>query len=181
MSVPFICGKLIYFTGFSESDAEALGRWLDNSNVTAFLEMGRRPFRQSDARRIANNANENENEIVFSIFEKSTDSIIGICGLYAIDWISRRAQLNIIIGEEVAWNRGFGAEACSLTLEYAFKKLNLNSVQLGVNSKNERAIRAYEKAGFVYEGTRRQFLFCNGNYCDMLFFSVLREEFSDGM
>ena len=68
--------------------------------------------------------------------------------------------------------------SCRLLLKYAFKKINLNSVQLGVNANNKRAIRAYEKVGFVQEGNRREFLYCNGEYCDMMVFSVLRSEYS---
>ena len=76
------------------------------------------------------------------------------------------------------WDRGFGSESCGLLLKYAFKKINLNSVQLGVNANNQRAIKAYEKVGFVKEGNRREFLYCNGEYCDMMVFSVLRSEYS---
>src|SRR3546814_16763304 len=92
-----------------------------------------------------------EDAIVFAIVEKATGRAVGTCGLYLINWICRRAQFNILIGEPEVWDKGYGSEAARLILGYAFDKLNLESVQLGVNAENKRAIRSYEKAGFVQE------------------------------
>jgi RimJ/RimL family protein N-acetyltransferase len=47
---------------------------------------------------------------------------------------------------------------------------------LRVYAENKRAIRAYEKVGFVHEGRMRQAVYKNGSYSDILCMSVLREE-----
>jgi RimJ/RimL family protein N-acetyltransferase len=46
-----------------------------------------------------------------------------------------------------------------------------------VYETNPRAIRAYEKAGFVLEGRQRQAEIKNGKYIDVLVMSLLREEY----
>ena len=56
--------------------------------------------------------------------------------------------------------------------------LNLNNITLGVLAFNKHAIRAYEKAGFVHEGRMRQAVFKHGSYNDVLFMSVLRDEWN---
>ena len=180
MDNSFIQGQSVFFIGVEEADGRKICKWLNNPNVTYYLEMGRKPFRFADFQKILHAATQADGDVVFVIHEASTKNAIGFCGLHAIDWVSRRCQLNIIIGEENCWSQGLGSESCELLLKYAFDKLNLNSVQLGVNANNHRAIKAYEKAGFVQEGTRREFLFCNGQYCDMMVFSVLRTEYSVG-
>jgi RimJ/RimL family protein N-acetyltransferase len=45
-----------------------------------------------------------------------------------------------------------------------------------VYEENIRAVRSYEKAGFVLEGRQRQAVYKNGKYEDVLFMSVLRSE-----
>jgi RimJ/RimL family protein N-acetyltransferase len=66
-----------------------------------------------------------------------------------------------------------------LLLRIGFEKLNLNRVALEVFENNPRAIRAYEKAGFVHEGRRRQGIYKNGQYLDILLMSVIRSEWQE--
>jgi RimJ/RimL family protein N-acetyltransferase len=42
---------------------------------------------------------------------------------------------------------------------------------------NPRAMRAYEKAGFRLEGTRREAIYQDGAYHDELVMAILRSEF----
>ena len=58
----------------------------------------------------------------------------------------------------------------------SFETLNLNRIYLRVYANNKRAIRVYEKVGFVHEGRMRQAAYKNGEYSDVLYMSVLREE-----
>jgi RimJ/RimL family protein N-acetyltransferase len=49
-------------------------------------------------------------------------------------------------------------------------------VYLHVYEFNRRAIRAYEKCGFVLEGRLRQARYSEGKYHDVLILSILRPE-----
>ena len=68
-------------------------------------------------------------------------------------------------------------EAARTILRFAFEELNLHRVELEVFDFNQRAIRAYEKAGFRREGTRRQHHFLHGGYHDAHIMSILEDEF----
>jgi hypothetical protein len=61
-------------------------------------------------------------------------------------------------------------------LEHAFTRLGLHRVALSVFAFNERAIRAYRKAGFVIEGRAREAIWRDGRYWDELTMSVLESE-----
>ena len=61
-------------------------------------------------------------------------------------------------------------------LRFGFEQLNLNRICLRVFAENERAIRLYEKTGFQHEGRWRQAEYRHGRYHDMLWMSVLRDE-----
>lgn len=104
---------------------------------------------------------------------------VGNCGFHNIDWRCRAAEVGIFIGEKSLWNRGYGTEVMRLLLKHGFHTLNLNRIALDVYETNLRAIRSYENAGFVHEGRRRQAMFKDGRYVDILQMSVLRSEWQE--
>lgn len=57
-----------------------------------------------------------------------------------------------------------------------FEELGLHRIGLDVYSHNARAICAYEKPGFVREGTLRESYFPNGVHHDTIVMSVLESE-----
>ena len=100
---------------------------------------------------------------------------IGDLGLQDIQPLQKRADLAVSIGEKPYWGRGYGPEAIQLALGFAFDALDCRRVTLLVDSDNERAIRAYEKCGFVREGVLREHRLRYGEPVDMLAMGVLRE------
>jgi len=115
------------------------------------------------------------NKAAFMI-EAEDGRTIGLCGLYDIDWTSRRAELGIAIGDKDYWGRGYGRDAVRTILDYAFRLRNLRRVWLEVHAANERAIRAYRACGFVEEGRQREHVWLDGRYVDNVLMGVLREE-----
>ncbi|MHA1583771.1 MAG: GNAT family N-acetyltransferase, partial [Promethearchaeota archaeon] len=67
-------------------------------------------------------------------------------------------------------------EAMKLLVEYGFRELNMNRIELEVFASNPRAKRCYEKVGFKEEGCKRQAQFINGKYIDEYFMSIIRLE-----
>ncbi len=52
----------------------------------------------------------------------------------------------------------------------------LHKIFLRVFSNNLAGIKAYEKAGFTYEGTAKEdILLPNGNYQDIIFMSIINK------
>ena len=84
----------------------------------------------------------------------------------------------IALGERSYWGKGFGTDAMQIMLRYAFCELNLRSVGLIVFEYNPRAIRSYEKIGFVHEGRIRGAILREGKRWDFLYMGLLREEWS---
>ncbi len=102
--------------------------------------------------------------------------LIGNSGFFSIDWRNRSAELGIFIGNKNYWDQGYGSEVMGLLLRHGFSTLNLHRIFLRVFEDNPRAIRAYEKAGFVHEARQRQAEYHEGQFHDVLFMSVLRPE-----
>jgi len=104
--------------------------------------------------------------------------LIGNLAFNDIDWRNRSSEFGIMIGDKTYWTQGYGTEAVRLLIKHGFNSLNLNRIFLRVFENNPRAIRAYEKAGFVHEGRERQAEFRDGRYIDVLLMSILKDEFS---
>jgi diamine N-acetyltransferase len=103
---------------------------------------------------------------------------VGNGGFFGIDWQNRMAEIGIHIGEKKYWDQGFGTGTMQLFVKHGFENLNLNRVWLRVFETNSRAIRSYEKAGFIHEGKYRQGQYIEGKYVDVMIMSVLRSEWT---
>jgi RimJ/RimL family protein N-acetyltransferase len=105
--------------------------------------------------------------------------LIGNSSFLSIDWRNRAGELGIFIGDKTYWDQGYGTEVVRLLLRHGFSTLNLFRIFLRVFEDNPRAIRSYEKAGFVHEGRQRQAEYHDGQFHDVLFMSVLRPEWAE--
>ncbi|HEX9413255.1 MAG TPA: GNAT family protein [Ktedonobacterales bacterium] len=113
----------------------------------------------------------------FIIYERATLRPIGVAEWRRIDAVRRTATYGILIGEKECWGRGYGTETTVLMLEYAFTVLNLHSVMLSTYGYNERAIRAYSRAGFREIGRWRESQRLGDRLYDDIFMDCLATEF----
>jgi len=118
---------------------------------------------------------------VFGIRTLDGDCLIGDVGLGGIRWAHGDCNLGIGLGDRQDWGKGYGTDAMRLILRYAFTELNLQRVSLDVYAYNPRAIRCYEKAGFVHEGRMRKLLNREGQHWDIIFMGILREEWEKSL
>ena len=110
--------------------------------------MSFRPYRDKKLELLQKALN-SDSDIIFSVLKKESLEVIGSCGLYDIDFISKRGQLNIIIGDVKSHNNGYGTDTVKTLIKYGFHRLGLNSIQLGLHAENLKALKAYKKAGFI--------------------------------
>lgn len=152
-------------------------RWVNDFEVTRTLAMGFRPvtleWEQAWYDRLASR----EQDVLFTIYERATLRPIGATGLHKIDHAQRTAEFGIMIGEKGAWGKGYGTEATRLMLDYAFTGLGLHAVMLHSYSYNQRAIRAYARAGFKEAGRLREFHRIGGRAYDIILMDCLATEF----
>lgn len=113
--------------------------------------------------------------VIFGIRLTRGDKLIGSCQLQAIDRVHASAELQIRIGESNARGRGYGVEAISHLVEFAFRDLNLHRVWLQVFATNARAVSAYEKAGFEREAVMRDGAFIDGRFVDVIVMARLND------
>lgn len=104
------------------------------------------------------------------------DRPIGSVYVRDIDMEHKKAEYGVFIGETDCLGKGYGTEAAELMREYAFEFLGLHKLMLRVYADNERAIKSYEKAGFVKEAYLKDDVFVQGKYRDIVLMAVFNEE-----
>jgi RimJ/RimL family protein N-acetyltransferase len=176
METPFLIGDRIYLRPLdTEADLDRCLRWINDPEVSATL--GRHhPIGRVAERDWLEEQYKSDTQINLAIVVKDADRHIGNCGFNTIDYVNRNAVFGILIGEKEAWGHGYGPEAARLLLKYGFEELGLHRIGLEVYAHNARAIRAYEKAGFVREGVLRESYFRSDSFHDTILMSVLESE-----
>ncbi|WP_152399006.1 GNAT family N-acetyltransferase [Paenibacillus cellulositrophicus] len=114
----------------------------------------------------------------FSIYTRGEQpEHIGFIEYRDVNIVSRRCTVGIGIGDKDFWGQGWGSDAMKALIRYVFQTMNLRRVQLETWGGNPRAIRAYEKCGFVIEGRLREHSYIDGQYVDTIVMGLLREDF----
>ncbi|OQY84005.1 MAG: hypothetical protein B6D41_16170 [Chloroflexi bacterium UTCFX4] len=114
-------------------------------------------------------------EPAFAIHTLANDKLIGQMGMW-MDQPHGDAYVWILIGERDYWGKGYGTDAMRVFMRYAFEEWNLHRLTLRVFGFNQRALRSYEKCGFVYEGKCRAALNKMGQRFDEVWMGITREE-----
>ena len=173
-----IYGNGIRLRAIEKSDIPIFVRRLNDPETRQFLLLYT-PLSTMDEERWVESLANRKSEYIYA-FEALIDEQwvhLGNTGLHDIDWKNSVATFGIFLGEKQYWGQGYGTEATRTMLHFAFHTLNLHRVELEVFEFNPRAIRAYEKAGFRHEGTRRQSFFKDKRYWDTLRMGILEDEF----
>ena len=83
----------------------------------------------------------------------------------------------IYIADKANRGRGYGTEALSAFLEYAFINLHMERVTVDFIRDNDTADRLFRKQRFEKKGTARSGCKKNGRYYDLQLMALLRAEF----
>ena len=154
-------GKGFTLRGWKTTDAEALQKRADNTNISDFLlDRFPSPYTLDDAVNwIA--LMQNQDPMVNFVIA-ADDSLIGVIGLeFREDVYRKTALLGSWISEEY-WGRGIMPQAIKLFTAYAFANLDVLRIQAGVLSSNPKSLRVLEKAGYVKEGVMKNAIIKNG-------------------
>jgi diamine N-acetyltransferase len=176
-----ISGERVRLRAIERSDLPHFAAWLNDPEVAAGLMVFRPLSLVNEEQWFAEAMKRplEEQPLMIEIAHGDAWIPAGNCGFHQINWRSRSAEVGIFIGEKSYWNQGYGSDAMRLLLKYGFDVLNLHRIGLEVFENNLRAVRSYEKVGFVVEGRKRQAHFQDGHYWDIIIMSILQPEWQN--
>jgi RimJ/RimL family protein N-acetyltransferase len=168
----------VSLTPLRAADLDQIWQWQNSPDIRD-LSMGFRmpvPFENVEDWFSRIRSDESGKRIVFAV--RVSGELAGTVELHSVKMLHRKASLAIVLGDLTRQGRNLGFVACSLALDFAFNSLDLRRVELEVVESNMRAVRLYERLGFLLEGRKREDYFAHGRRMDVLVFGLLREEWS---
>ena len=132
------------------------------AEVAALIETFAQGFRGKD-------------RIRWAIADADSGGMLGDLGYNAFFVRDRRAEVGYHVAPEY-WHRGVMTAALSAVIAYGFSELDLNKIEAGVNTRNDRSSGLLRKLGFQLEGTLCDYRNRRGVLGDSHFFGLLRSE-----
>ena len=111
----------------------------------------------------------------FAIVDHRQGTFIGNCGLVHVDLQNRRAELGYWI-RTTKIRKGYATQASKLALKFAFEVVQLNRVEIIIETKNTNSQRVAEKLGAKKEGLMRKRLLIHDTFRDAILYSILAED-----
>ena len=111
-----------------------------------------------------------------TVEDRETGTPIGTAGLMVASPEHRRAVAFAVLGDAAYRGRGYGTDLVRTLCRFGFDAMNLAKVELEVLAANERAVRTYERVGFVREVHRHRARWSDGAWHDEYLMGLLREE-----
>jgi RimJ/RimL family protein N-acetyltransferase len=171
-------GRLVILRRHRNDSLAAFRRWYTDPEILRLTRYQDAPPTTDEIQRHFYARVMSQDMLAMAIHVAETDRLIGSCAFSQLDGDNGGALYHITVGERDAWGRGYGTEATALMVDHAFGRLRLHRIALSVFEFNTRAVRAYEKCGFVVEGRAREAIFRDGRYWDELHMSILAEEWA---
>ena len=176
-----LTGERIRLRGYRESDIPSLREWVNDPEVTRFLEgLSLFPHTLHDSevfvRAQLAPLSPHPSSLELVVADRHTDVYLGQVGLLSIDWIHRATTLGIIFPRKNQ-GQGFGGEALSLLQHLVFDHMGLHRLELEVHEGNVPALRCYLRCGFREEGRRRERRFSGGRFWDVVVMALLESEY----
>ena len=161
-----------------EKDAEGMLEWMHDPEIQKSFRFCAENKKKEDVLRFIREAKVEpvDGKSIHLAIVDENDEYLGTISLKNVDLTSANAEFAISLRQN-AQGKGIAIQSTQELLELAFNKFGLERVYLNVLSENEKAIRLYEKCGFIYEGEFRKHLFLRGEYKSLKWYSILKEDF----
>jgi RimJ/RimL family protein N-acetyltransferase len=168
--------KNIILRGLEYNDLVLLHKWMNKFELLINL-LRIEPSINYFTEKWYTDINSDKRKKIFAIEEKITNCFIGCIGANDIDYIDRKANLYIYIGDETFRGKGYSKEAVHTFLMYMFGYYNFNKIYLEVKADNLIAINLYKKIGFKQEGLFKKEKYMDFRYIDIIRMAILRGDY----
>jgi [ribosomal protein S5]-alanine N-acetyltransferase len=112
----------------------------------------------------------------FTIIESTTGKKIGSIDVRPYEGENFRGDMGMWIGLPFQ-GKGLGQAAIHENLRYAFEKLKMEKLEAEIFVGNMASRKAFEKCGFVLEGTIRKAILKRGKFLDKWVLGITKEDY----
>ncbi len=172
-----IVGRHVGLRAIEEGDLAPLLAWRNDPRLRRYF----REYRELNATQqrawFDSKVNGDPATRMFAIVERTTNRLLGACGLCYIDWVNRTADFSIYIGaDDLYIDATFAPDAARVMVDYGFDELGLNRLWTELYEFDDRKIRFFAELGFTQDGRFRQTHWAEGRWHDSVYFSLLASD-----
>ena len=174
---PVLTGELTVLRPFTEADAEGMAEIIEDPEVVRLTGAPSGELTLERLRSWYGSRSEQSDRLDLAVTDRATGELVGEVVLYEWDAHARSCTFRTLIGPR-GRGRGLGTEATRLIVGYGFEHLGLHRIELEAYGHNARALRVYEKVGFVVEGVRREADLRDGEWVDWVVMGLLDRDWA---
>lgn len=170
-----INGDFVMLTKVTKDDAKDIFIWR-KSKAGQHLN---RPKDYSVRSQVVWIENRPISEANWIIHRKDTMAKVGMIGIYDVNEQDLVTNVGRLILDEMYINKStpYGLEALLLGYDYAFNKIGMRKITGTILGLNERMASLQEFLGMSKEGHLKKHVLIQGNYEDLLIYSLFKEDF----
>ena len=173
----FIKGEKVLLRAIELSDAGILRQMMNDEDVEKMMWGYSFPVSEHQQVKWIENISNEKN--IFRAIIDVDGTAIGTIILSDIDMRNGIAEIHIKLANSCERGKGYGTDAVSALVSYAFNVLRLNCVYCRIKEDNIASIKMFKKCGFAQEGRLRSRVFRNGKYYDFYEYSILKSDISE--
>ncbi|MFB6146511.1 MAG: GNAT family N-acetyltransferase [Halobacteriaceae archaeon] len=170
---PYIAGETVALHPVEEADLPFLRDTINDPEVRAYLGF-RPPMNLAREEEYFESVVCGDDSQVQFVVRADGDPV-GTVGLHGVDSPDGSSEIGLFFDAD-HWGQGYGSEAASLVVDFAFEELRRHRVTARVIEGNERSANLFESLGFRREATFREAEFRDGDYVDAYRYAVLADE-----
>lgn len=166
---------------FKEQDVDDLYEYCSDEDVTRYLPFETYTNRQQAVDRInycLEGYKKIEAPILWAIEYTQDKKLVGGIDFVKWDEANKVAEIGYVLNPKY-WNRGIMTEALRTILKFGFEKMELNRIEICCDERNVASARVMEKNSLKYEGMFRQKRFQKGEFVNIKYYSILKEEYQN--
>jgi [ribosomal protein S5]-alanine N-acetyltransferase len=166
----------LYIRPWEKKDIDVMVEMLHDKSVYRFTRVPY-PYNRKEAYKFLRRIKEEKSKS-FGVFKKKDNILVGSCTLKEIDKTIKKAEVGYIIHRKHR-NKGYATEIAKRLLDYGFKTLKLNRIEINHAKDNIGSEKVIKKLGAKKEGILRRGLFAGGKLHDQIINSILRKEYKE--
>ena len=171
-----IHGKKVILRAMELSDCEMVKDMFNDPEMENLVVGWSYPISSYAQQKWFENHYSDQNNFRF-VIETKEDGAVGIATLTNIDWKNKRATHGIKLANKERRTKGIGTDTVMAIMRYAFDELGLHRLDGSWFDDNEASKHLYTKCGWIAEGVRREFIYKNGIYRDLVVVGVLASDY----
>lgn len=171
-----IKGKLVTLRAIEKEDLDLMREMLNDQEIEQLVVGWSFPISQYLQNQWYENNINNMNNLRF-IIDIPDEGAVGLATLTDIDWKNRKAYHGIKIANKKNRSKGIGTDTVMAIMRYSFNELQLHHLDVDWIETNICSQKLYTKCGWKIEGRRRQYIYKNGEYHDLVVAGILREDY----